>query len=365
VVVISRTSKDQRNNIGNPDFWLAFYQHSSKCHFVLFLARRMGYWGCNPRNNWKNMVTCRRLSSTFSQFFVDKLKRISDRIAVNLTYSTTAVADRSYSGPSLDSFSPVTATDVHRLLVKMPAKSSPLDIVPTSLLKACADQFAVIISGLANLSFHEGKFPVCFKTAELLPLLKKSDADQGDPANFRPISNLSTISKVLERLALAQVETTSVELSQLLPVSVWISYWSLHRNGTARVAQRRLHSRLRSTMHRCHRSGHFSRVRYDQSQDFTSPSPRRIRIIFYSTRLGVFVPVRSPTICEDRPTPVCSTVVPAYRKVLSWYHYYSSPTCHQCEMSLRFSASDINSMQMTLNCTCPCDQATQHKNSTC
>ena len=35
-------------------------------------------------------------------------------------------------------------------------------------------------------------------------------------------------------------------------------------------------------MHRCHRSGHFSRVRYDQSQDCTSPSLRRIRIIFYT-----------------------------------------------------------------------------------
>ena len=108
-------------------------------------------------------------------------------------------------GPSLDSFSPVTTADVHRLLVKMPAKSSPLDIVPTFLLKACADQFAVIIYRLANLSFHEGKFPMCFNTTDVLPLLKKSGADQGDPANFRPISNLSTISKVLERLALVQL----------------------------------------------------------------------------------------------------------------------------------------------------------------
>jgi len=44
-----------------------------------------------------------------------------------------------------------------------------------------------------------------YLTAEVLPLLKKSGADQGDPTNFRPISNLSTISKVLERLALAQL----------------------------------------------------------------------------------------------------------------------------------------------------------------
>jgi len=124
---------------------------------------------------------------------------------VNLTYRTTASTDRSHRGPSLDSFSRVTAADVHRLHVKMLAKSSPLDIVPTSLLKACANQFAVIISRLANLSFHEGKLPACFNTTEVLLLLKKSGADQGDPANFRPISNLSTISKVLNRLVLVQL----------------------------------------------------------------------------------------------------------------------------------------------------------------
>ena len=43
------------------------------------------------------------------------------------------------------------------------------------------------------------------KLAEVLPLLKKSGANQADPSNFRPISNLSTISKVLERLALGQL----------------------------------------------------------------------------------------------------------------------------------------------------------------
>ena len=45
--------------------------------------------------------------------YIWQVPRISDTIAVNLTYSTTAVADRSYSGPSLDSFSSVTTADVH------------------------------------------------------------------------------------------------------------------------------------------------------------------------------------------------------------------------------------------------------------
>jgi len=118
---------------------------------------------------------CAHLSSIFSQFFIDKLKNIGDKIAATLT-STAAVAlvTRSYSGSQLDGFSPVTTADVQRLLHTIRAKSSPLDVLPTSLLKSCADQFAVIIAQLANLSFRDGQFPACLKIAEVLPLLKKA-----------------------------------------------------------------------------------------------------------------------------------------------------------------------------------------------
>ena len=39
----------------------------------------------------------------------------------------------------------------------------------------------------------------------MLPLLKKARLDRSSPANYRPISNLSTVSKVLERLVLARL----------------------------------------------------------------------------------------------------------------------------------------------------------------
>jgi len=71
---------------------------------------------------------------------------------------------------------PVYAADVQRVILSIPAKSSPLDIVPTSLLKSCSDVFAVVIARLANLSFRDGRFPTCFKLAEVLSLLKKSGA---------------------------------------------------------------------------------------------------------------------------------------------------------------------------------------------
>ena len=58
---------------------------------------------------------------------------------------------------------------------------------------------------MANLSFAEGRFPTCFKTAQVLPLLKKPGLDKDDLSNYRPISNLTTFSKVLERLALSRL----------------------------------------------------------------------------------------------------------------------------------------------------------------
>ena len=87
----------------------------------------------------------------------------------------------------------------------MLSKSSPLDVLPTSLLKSCADVFSPVITRLANLTFAEGRFPSRYKNAQVMRFLKKADLDSSNPANYRTISNISTISKVLERLALIQL----------------------------------------------------------------------------------------------------------------------------------------------------------------
>ena len=92
-----------------------------------------------------------------------------------------------------------------KLLNSMPAKSSPMDCIPTIVLKSCADVFAPLIARLAALCFDEGVFPTRFKVASVTPLLKKKGLDCDDVANYRPISNLHTISKLVERLFLSRV----------------------------------------------------------------------------------------------------------------------------------------------------------------
>ena len=63
-----------------------------------------------------------------------------------------------------------------------------------------------MICTLANLSFAEGCFPAIFKQAIVNPLIKKPGLDKSEPSNFRPISNLNNISKLLERLFLTHFQ---------------------------------------------------------------------------------------------------------------------------------------------------------------
>ena len=66
--------------------------------------------------------------------------------------------------------------------------------------RLCAGHYQTVQPVTADI-----EFPKRFKSAQVLPLLKKAGLDRSSPANYRPISNLSTVSKVLERLVLARL----------------------------------------------------------------------------------------------------------------------------------------------------------------
>ena len=139
--------------------------------------------------------------------------------------------DLPHSGEVLSDFTPVTLTEVSQLLRSMSNKSSPLDYIPTSLLKSCADTFSILISHLANLYFTQATFPSKFKLALISPLLKKPGLSKSDLANFRPISNLNTIGKILERLALSRFFLTFQNSPSFSPLQS--AYRKFHSTETA------------------------------------------------------------------------------------------------------------------------------------
>ena len=80
-------------------------------------------------------------------------------------------------------------------------KSCSLDPVPASLLRYCIDDLLPIIKRVVNLSFNSTSMPSSMKNAVLSPLLKKPSLDFEIFSNFRPVSNVKFLSKVIEKVA--------------------------------------------------------------------------------------------------------------------------------------------------------------------
>ena len=92
-----------------------------------------------------------------------------------------------------------------KTILQSPTKACELDILPTNLVKECVDQLVPTITSIINVSLSSGKVPMLFKKAIVKPLLKKHNLDQNDFNNYRPVSNLPFLSKILEKIVLEQL----------------------------------------------------------------------------------------------------------------------------------------------------------------
>ena len=106
----------------------------------------------------------------------------------------------------------------------MKTKSCKVDALPTKLLKDCIDGILPTITNLVNISLWDGVFASGWKTSIIRPLLKKCNLDL-IPSNYCPVSNLSFLSKLLEKCAMDHVNE-HCNLHKLLP-----DYQSAYQNG--------------------------------------------------------------------------------------------------------------------------------------
>ena len=101
----------------------------------------------------------------------------------------------------------MTETSVLKLILKTAPKSCNLDPIPTPLTKQYLDVLVPVITKLINTSLTTGIAPDSFKSAIVKALLKKSGLYVNDLKNFRPISDIPFLSRNLEKVVLAQLES--------------------------------------------------------------------------------------------------------------------------------------------------------------
>ena len=93
------------------------------------------------------------LCHTFSNFFAEKIASLKRAVTTEtVALGTPCPSDNCYNGSPFHDLINVSPDEVKKVLTSLPAKSSPLDFIPTSLIKQCDSVFSEIIARLANLS---------------------------------------------------------------------------------------------------------------------------------------------------------------------------------------------------------------------
>lgn len=101
-------------------------------------------------------------------------------------------------------FKPVTEAQIVKTLSKMKNKVSfSHDFISNKLLRHVKEEIALPLSHLVTLSLKLSYVPISWKRAKVVPVFKSGS--KLDPGNYRPISLLPTLSKVVEKVVHQQV----------------------------------------------------------------------------------------------------------------------------------------------------------------
>ena len=143
--------------------------------------------------------TDQELAEDFVSYFLSKIEKIRESFTNTPPYETLQ-----HRVPRFTSFHPLMESEVHTVIMRMKNRHCKLDTIPTSILKQILEACLTAITQIVNMSLTNGEFCENWKTAVVKPLLKKSGLDLISK-NYRPISNLPFISKLVEKCMLQQL----------------------------------------------------------------------------------------------------------------------------------------------------------------
>ena len=109
---------------------------------------------------------------------------------------------------------PTYTQEIVKIVSKLPNKfSSGHDNISNILLKEIVDQIAPVLVEVFNKSMMLGEFPSIMKLAEVVPLYKGKEHFL--ETNYRPISLLTTVSKILEKIVYQRVYSFLQDTGQI------------------------------------------------------------------------------------------------------------------------------------------------------
>ena len=186
----------------------AAWRQQRRVYRDLLKSKRQSFWqskfvaeSSSPRKLWRSIdeLMGRGRVPLSAAVGAEEIHRFFDEKVAGVRSSTADAPPPSFSVAPLDcvfhNFRLLTTDDIVNAVRLLPDKQCMSDPLPTYLLKENVDVLAPFLTELFNRSLERGVVPTTFKAAYITPLLKKSDLKPDDVKSYRPISNLSVMSK--------------------------------------------------------------------------------------------------------------------------------------------------------------------------
>ena len=158
------------------------------------------------------------VADAFMGAFQGKVERIYQAMekAQGGTSTSSVKGISAARSPPTFQFQRVTDEVLLATIRDMNTKHCALDPLPTSFVRKLSTELLPILSQIVNMSLTSGVFPSELKTALICPILKKSDLDPDNLGNYRPVSNLPFLGKLIEKCVADQF-VAHLENHKLLP----------------------------------------------------------------------------------------------------------------------------------------------------
>ena len=150
-------------------------------------------------NYFINITNTSKLKKSPSKFqsLSKLLTHYKDHLSIQKIKETFKIKEKS-------EFNEVSSEEVKKVIKSLNKKKAAISAcIPVKILVDSIDTYLPVLTDIINNSIRNGTFPDKLKLAEVTPIFKK--VDPFDITNYRPVSLLSHVSKVYERIIFNQI----------------------------------------------------------------------------------------------------------------------------------------------------------------
>ncbi|KAI2648158.1 RNA-directed DNA polymerase from mobile element jockey [Labeo rohita] len=160
----------------------------------------------NPPSQIPSEMLSNSKCNDFASFFSEKIINIRKVISTFSSYAeVTQIRLQFQKEVTLSVFEAIDSKTLEEIVQHLKSSTCKLDTLPTSFFKSVFNCLEADLLEVVNTSLLSGTFPNSLKTAVVKPLLKKSNLDNTILSNYRPISNLPFIGKIIEKVVFNQL----------------------------------------------------------------------------------------------------------------------------------------------------------------